>query len=153
MVNPSTLGGRPFLGVVALTLLSAGSSAHAQRVARTPLVDGHPLIGVWRFDVPGTKCYEIYAVGADGTMALTSGAQAAETEFTIAARPSARGFYKWVDRITKDNGKPDCLGSITTVGQVVTNFVIVHPSRRQFVLCRREDRRSCIGPFVRQDGT
>lgn len=137
----------------ALALILGASIVHAQPVARTPLPDGHPLVGVWRFDVPGTRCHEVYAVRSNGTMAVTSGAQASETEFEIAARPSPRGFYKWVDRITKDNGKPDCLGSITEVGHVVTNFVIVHPSRKQFVLCREENRRLCIGPFVRQDGT
>jgi hypothetical protein len=125
-------------------------AAQAQEVHRTPLPKGHPLIGAWRIDVPGTTCHEIYEVHADGTMNVTSGIQAASSEFEISAIPSERGFYKWVDKIVKDNGKPDCMGSIMEVGHIATNFILVHPSKRQFLMCESEDIKTCIGPFKRQ---
>ena len=127
--------------------------AHAQDVHRTPLPSGHPLIGVWRIDVPGTNCHEIYDLNANGTMKVTSGAQAAESEFEISATPSRKGFYRWVDKITKDNGKPDCSGSIVEVGHVATNFIIVHPSRPEFLMCEAEDLKTCVGPFKKLAGT
>jgi hypothetical protein len=139
--------------LVACALGAARPTAHAQSVTRTPLDAGHPLIGVWRLDVPGTDCHEIYDVRADGTSSVTSGAQVGETEFEISARPSAKGFYKWVDRITRDNGKPDCAGSSMEVGHVSTHYILVHRSGKRFAACTTEDLVLCIGPFVRLDTT
>lgn len=132
-----------------LALLGATFHVHAQEVTRSPLPEGHPLIGSWRVEVPGTQCHEVYTVKSNGTMSVTSGAQAAESEFQIDARPSAKGFYKWVDKITKDNGKPDCMGSLMEVGHVATNFILLHPSGKAFVMCQSEDLSACLGPFRR----
>ena len=135
----------------AIFLLALGISAavSAQEVKRTPLPASHPLIGSWRIDVPGTSCHEIYTVKTDGTMSVKSGAQAAESEFEIPLEPSVNGFYKWIDKITKDNGKPDCMGSIMEVGHVATNFIILHRNKREFLMCESESLKSCIGPFKR----
>lgn len=107
-----------------LALLGTACAAHAQEVTRTPLPEGHPLIGVWRVDVPGTQCHEVYTIKSNGTMSVTSAEQAAESEFQIDLQPSAKGFYKWVDKITQDNGKA-------------------------FVMCQAEDLSACFGPFRR----
>lgn len=125
------------------------SIALAQEVQRTPLKPGHPLIGVWKVDVAGTQCHEIYAIHQDGTTAVASGSQAAETDFQIDAEPSAKGFYKWVDRIVKDNGKPDCLGSVMQVGHQATSYIMVHPAGKEFLMCATESLSRCIGPFRR----
>ncbi len=135
--------------LVALSVLGATFFASAEEVTRTPLPDNHPLIGSWRVEVPGTQCHEIYTVKPNGTMSVTSGIQAAESEFQIDLTPSAKGFYKWVDKITKDNGKPDCMGSIMEVGHVATNFIMVHPSGKAFIMCQSEDLSACMGPFRR----
>lgn len=135
--------------LVALLLLGATFFARAEEVTRTPLPDNHPLIGSWRVEVPGTQCHEVYTIKPNGTMSVTSGIQTAESEFQIDVKPSAKGFYKWVDKITKDNGKPDCMGSIMEVGHVATNFIMVHPSGMAFIMCQSEDLSACMGPFRR----
>ena len=83
-------------------------------------------------------------------MLVTSGAQTAESEFEIDLVPSANGFYRWVDKIVKDNGKPDCMGGIMQVGHVVTNYIIIDRSGKGFLLCEQERLDTCVGPFRRQ---
>ena len=100
-------------------------------------------------EVPGTNCHEIYRVRADGTTAVTSGAQAAASEFELDLVPNEKGFFKWVDRITKDNGKPDCMGSNMEVGHVATNYILLHPDGKMFLMCEAEEIKTCIGPLVR----
>ena len=119
-------------------------------VKRTPLPTNHPLIGSWRIEVPGTSCYETYSIKADGTRSVTSAEEVVESEFEITSEPSEKGFYKWVDKITKDNGKPDCMGGVSEIGHVATNYIIIHPSKRMFLMCETEDLQSCIGPFILQ---
>lgn len=79
-----------------------------------------------------------------------SGEERNESEFMIS--PGTRGihWYKWVDKITKNNGKPDCMGSLTAVGHTAVNYVIVHPNGQRFALCEREDMNSCYAEFFRQ---
>lgn len=132
---------------------SALAVAQAQEVERTPLPANHPVIGLWRFDLPNTKCHELYDMRADGSTRITSGAQDIESIFRISAAPSAKGFHEWVDKITKANGKRDCSGELMEVGDETTNFILVHPSGKQFMLCEEEDTATCVGPFIRQEGT
>jgi len=131
-------------------VLAASATARAQDVRATPLPQGHPLVGAWRFDVPGTNCHEIYDIRADGTMNVTSGSQAASSVFEISPAPSAKGFYKWMDKIVTDNGKPDCMGSVMELGHMATNFIVVLPSRRQFLMCPQEEMSTCVGPFKKE---
>ena len=140
-----------FLRIGALAVLALGSWALAQDVQRTTLPRGHPLIGVWGIDVPGTGCHEVYTFHPNGTTSVMSGEERGETEFEMAVEPSAKGFYRWVDRVVKDNGKPDCTGQMTQVGQTATNYLLVEPTGRQFLMCATEDLRTCVGPFERED--
>lgn len=125
-------------------------SAPPREFVRTPIPSTHPLVGVWRIELAGGKCAEEYELRADGTKKSMSGEERNESEFMIS--PSARKtyWYKWVDKITKNNGKPDCMGSLTTVGHTAVNYVIVHPSGQRFALCEREDMNSCYAEFFRQ---
>ena len=133
------------------TTASVGPSATSPTVSiRSPLPAIHPLIGTWRIDLNNVNCYEIYQVRPDGTSTVTSGEEVSENEFDIALLPSSAGYYKWVDKIVKDNGKPDCMGSITPVGDVATNYILLHPSGKKFLMCQEENTNSCIGPFIRQ---
>ena len=143
---------RSLTSVVLLALLAASATLQAQEVRPTPLAPGHPVVGAWRLDVPGTKCHEIYDIHADGSMDVTSGSQAASSIFEMSATPSPKGFYKWVDKIVKDNGKPDCTGAVMEVGHVATNYLLFAPSRRQFLMCAAEDMGHCVGPF-RKEGS
>jgi hypothetical protein len=137
--------------VATLFLLALGDQALSQNAIRAPLPPDHLLVGSWRIDVPRTTCHEIYRINADGTLNVTSGEQISESEFDISLSTSSQGFYKWVDKITKDNGKPDCTGSLMTIGNVATNFILVHPSGRQFLMCQSEELKTCFGPFIKQD--
>ena len=134
------------LGLASFALVQV---ANAQEVTRRPIPPSHPLVGSWRLDVPGTDCHEIYQVRADGTTVVTSGAQAAESEFELDLLANAKGFYKWVDKIAKDNGKPDCMGSVMQVGHVATNYILLHPDGKRFLMCEAEEIKTCIGPLVR----
>lgn len=109
----------------------------------------HPLIGTWRIDLPTLSCHEIYRIRANGTTLVTSGQEVAESTFSLSDRPTERGFYKWVDKITRDNGKKDCAGEVMEIGHESTNYIIMHPSGNQFLMCEEEDIKTCIGPFNR----
>ena len=140
----------PFLRI-GILVVALAPLALAEDVRRTTLPRGHPLIGTWGIDVPGTACHEAYTFHPNGTTSVTSGKEAGETEFELDTEPSAKGFYRWVDRVVKDNGQPDCTGEVTHVGQMATNYLLVDPTGRQFLMCSAEDLRTCVGPFARED--
>ena len=112
----------------------------------------HPIIGVWRLAVGNGHCAETYRFRGDGTSLVTSAHEVSESEFVIPSAPSAKGFYKLEDRITKDNGKEDCSGEVMVVGTRVTNFLRFHPSGDIFLMCATESMETCIGPFERVRG-
>ena len=63
-------------------------------------------------------------------------------------QPSAKGYYKWVDTLVKDNGKKDCWGQITKPGKTTTRYVMMNPAQDRFIVCSAEDGKQCFGPFV-----
>lgn len=132
-------------GLAACGLLTL-AVAHA-----APLAPDHPLIGTWKITLPNNGCVETYHVHADGTSLVTSAHEVSESEFEISAQPSEKGFYKWVDKIVKDNGKPDCSGQVTQAGHVATNYILLRRDGQLFLMCEEEDLNTCIGPFVRAD--
>lgn len=113
---------------------------------------GHPIIGTWSLEVPGTDCEETYFMRQDGTTLVTSGEETGQSAFEIDDEPGANGFYRSVDRVTKDNGRPDCAGSITKVGTEVTLYIKFHPSGDMMVMCTAPSLDACIGPFYRVGG-
>jgi hypothetical protein len=112
----------------------------------------HPILGIWKLTLPDGSCSEIYRFRGDGTSLVTSYQEVSESEFSIPAEPSAKGFYRLDDKVTKDNGKKDCTGGITKIGNKVTHFVHFHPSGLLFVMCVAESLDACIGPFRRLHG-
>jgi hypothetical protein len=126
------------------------SATSAQAFTRTPLASKHPLLGTWRIELPDLKCFEEYELRSDGTKLSMSAEERHESEFMISPSPTARGFYKWMDRITQNNGKPDCSGSNTELGHVAVNYVRVHPSGGRFLLCEAEDMKACYAEFLRK---
>ena len=133
-----------------LPLVAAIAVARAE--PPRPTAKDHPIVGRWTITIPEVSCSETYTFRPDGTSLVTSGEEVAESVFEISAKPRPSGFYKWTDRLVKDNGKKDCTGEVTQVGQVVTNFVRFHPSGAAFILCAKESLDQCIGPFMRADG-
>ena len=139
---------RASIVVIALAALSAvGYAAPPQ-----PTAKNHPIIGRWTISLPDGSCDETYTIRPDGTTLVTSGDEIAESIYEISAKPSAAGFYKWTDKLIKDNGKKDCAGEITKVGQTTVNFVQFHPSGDIFIMCAQENFDACIGPFKRVHG-
>jgi len=134
--------------LIAALLCAIATVSLAQSVTRTPLPAGHPLIGVWRIDLPN-GCYEEYEVRNDGRKLSRSGEERNESEFEISLVPSMRGFYKWTDKITNGNGRPDCGGSTTEIGHVAVNYIRLHPSGQRYLLCKAEDMNSCFAEFRR----
>ncbi|HEY1059290.1 MAG TPA: PQQ-dependent sugar dehydrogenase [Limnobacter sp.] len=118
--------------------------------SKTMLPKDHPLVGAWRIDVPGTSCYEIYDMRADGTLRVVSGAQQADAEFSLAKKPEGEGFYKWTNKITNHNQQPDCMGTVMQTGHEATFYITFHSTGDQFLLCEQANLSACFGPFVRQ---
>lgn len=142
--------GSLFVSACSTTATVSPSANSATTSLKTPLPAIHPLIGSWRIDLKSANCHEIYNLRADGTSTVTSGEEVSENEFDITLLPSMAGYYKWVDQIVKDNGKPDCMGSIMEVGHVATNYILLHPSGKAFLMCQEENMTKCIDPFIRQ---
>jgi hypothetical protein len=109
----------------------------------------HPLLGIWLLSIPQLGCSETYHFRGDGTTFVRSAAEISESEFTVAEKPSTKGFYKLDDKVVKDNGKEDCAGEVTKPGLRATNYLRFHPSGARFVMCRDESMEACIGPFER----
>ena len=124
----------------------------APRVAAAELPADHPFVGTWKFAIPQLNCTETYTFRRDGTALVRSAGEVSETTYEIAAKPSARGFYKWDHTIVKTNGRKDCAGEVMEPGSTVSQYVFFHRSPDVFFICGDETGRNCIGPFVRQKG-
>ena len=133
--------------------LSVGLLSATCAVLAQPPRANHPLVGTWKITLPDGTCTETYIVRRDGTTLVTSAEEVAESEFELSDEPSEKGFYKWVDKIVKDNGKKDCSGEVMVLGHIATNYILLHPSKNQFLMCEAEDIKTCIGPFVRVKGS
>lgn len=120
------------------------AAAHA-----APTRADHPLLGVWEWSIPDTRCTERMTVRQDGTSTVTSGQEVSESETRIADQADADGFYEWVDKITKTNGKPDCAGEVTPVGDVSTTYPMLSATGDRMMLCLAK-KGPCFGPYVRQ---
>jgi hypothetical protein len=131
--------------VLSLAILAAPLQA-------APPTSTHPILGIWQLTLPDGSCSEIYRFRGDGTSLVTSADEISESEFSIPAQPSAKGFYRMDDKVTKDNGKLDCTGAVTKIGSKVTHFIHFHPSGLLFVMCMAESLDACIGPFRRMQG-
>ena len=112
----------------------------------------HPVLGIWKLTLPDGSCSETYRFRGDGTTLVTSAQEISESEFSVPAEPSAKGFYKLEDKVVKDNGKKDCVGTVTKVGSKMTHFLYFHPSGAAFFMCAAESLDACIGPFRRMAG-
>jgi hypothetical protein len=136
-----------FLLLALATLTWPASAAPPQ-----PTSKEHPIIGRWTITLPDGTCSETYTFRPDGTTLVTSGEEIAETVFEISAKPTSSGFYKLTDKLVKDNGKKDCSGAVTEIGQTATNYVQFHASGNIFIMCADESLNRCIGPFKRVQG-
>jgi hypothetical protein len=143
---------RPLVQATALAISLAAAialpSSPALAAASSPSAS-HPLLGIWVLSIPQLGCSETYHFRGDGTTLVKSAEEVSESEFTVAEKPSVKGFYKLEDRVVKDNGKHDCSGEVMQIGTRATNYLRFHPSGARFVMCRDESMEACIGPFER----
>jgi hypothetical protein len=142
---------RTLTGLFACLLAAANFASPVPSQAAAPSA-AHPLLGIWILAIPQLGCSETYHFRGDGTTLVKSADEVSESEFTVAEKPSAKGFYKLDDKIVKDNGKQDCSGEIMKPGTRATNYIRFHPSGARFVMCRDETMEACIGPFERMPG-
>ncbi len=142
----------PRRGVAFCALLLATAIAAAQTVKPHRIARDHPIVGSWTYAAPDGSCMETYLFRPDGTSVTTSGAEISETVFEIAAKPDPNGFYKWTDRVVKDNGKEDCAGEVTAAGKVVTNYVLFSPAGDEFIVCAQPALDACFLRLRRAQG-
>lgn len=142
-----------------LLLLSAlGAGVCHPALAQTPAAPApalsatHPIVGIWRLGLPELGCLETYRFRADGTTLVTSAAEISESTYTIPNEPDDGGFYRLQDRVTRDNGKPDCSGNVMQPGANATRYIRFHPSGTLFLMCLDANMDACIGPFERVRG-
>jgi hypothetical protein len=147
---------RPLTGLLLLAAAIVQSAAASAAPAAAPPTAraaapsaSHPLLGIWVLSIPQLGCAETYHFRGDGTTLVKSADEVSESEFTVAEKPSAKGFYKLEDRVVKDNGKQDCSGAVMRIGTRATNYLRFHPSGARFVMCQDESMQACIGPFER----
>ena len=139
---------KSFFLALSLALIATLANAEPPR----PPKANHPILGTWTFAVPGTNCQETYYMRPNGTTLVTSGEEVAESVYEIADEASPKGFYKTTDVIVKGNGKKDCSGEVTQVGQKATNYIRFDPSGSVMIMCRSESMDACFGPLRRVRG-
>jgi hypothetical protein len=135
--------------ILVFALAVSSTTLWAEEFLATPIPNSHPFVGRWRFDIPKLNCFEEYHVRADGTRSTISGQERNESEFSISLTSDAAGYYKFIDKITKNNGKPDCTGFVTPVGDIATNYLLFHRDGNRFLLCQKPDFATCMSPYVR----
>ena len=143
----------PLLLALALSSIAAVAAPPPAADAPTaPLRADHPFLGAWQITRRDDACAEVYRIDRSGRTLITSADEVAQSTFTMTDQPSARGYYKWVDTLVKDNGKKDCWGQITKPGKTTTRYVMMNPAKDRFIVCLAEDGRQCFGPFVKLEG-
>ena len=144
----------PLLLALAMASVAAvaAPAADASSTPTAPLRADHPFLGAWQITRRDDGCGEVYRVDRSGHTLITSADEVAQSTFTMTDQPSARGYYKWVDTLVKDNGRKDCWGQVTKPGKTTTRFVMMNPARNRFIVCAAEDGRQCFGPFVKLEG-
>ena len=141
----------PLLLALALSSIAALAAPPSVAAPATVRAD-HPFLGAWQITKRDNDCGEVYRIDRSGRTLITSADEVAQSTFTISDQPSARGYYKWVDTLVKDNGKKDCWGQVTKPGKTTTRYVMMNPNKDRFIVCLAEDGKQCFGPFVKLEG-
>jgi hypothetical protein len=113
----------------------------------------HPILGAWELSNPGGTCVEQETFGADGRHTDASREQRSVSTFDIGAEPTVKGYYLLRDTIVETNGKPDCEGVVTPVGDTVMLYIHFSGDLQSYSLCRTEDPDSCIATSRRANST
>lgn len=129
-------------------LLALALGLGAALLQASPPAPGHPLLGTWQLRLPGvSECVETYEILPDGTTHTKSAEEETVSEYEISAVPNEKGYYVFVDTVKKSNGKPDCSGRVTPVGEPVTLYLA--PLRGGYLVCFDPALQRCLGPMMR----
>lgn len=134
-------------------LLATGLAAAAPLLQAAgppaPTLD-HPIVGTWSWVTFGGTCTETWQYRPNRTMLGTSGEEVAEKSYEIAATPDARGFYRLVETVVRQNDKRDCSGAVLDgPGEQSTRFVQFSPQGDKLLVCRTAALTACFGPLQR----
>jgi len=127
--------------LVTVCLLATAASAR-------PPMTGHPIIGTWLLQVSGTTCRETWQFHPDGTTFNASGDERSTSEYEISDRPNSEGYYVLSDIIRATNGKPDCFGKATPIGDRAVNYLLLEPTG-EFIVCSSSSHDSCFATMAR----
>ena len=139
------------LALASMAAIAAPATPPDEAPSR-PMRADHPFLGAWQITRRDDACAEIYRIDRNGRTLITSADEVAQSRFTMSDQPSAKGYYKWVDTLVKDNGRKDCWGQITKPGKTTTRYVMMNPAQDRFIVCTAEDGKQCFGPFVKLEG-
>ena len=129
---------------------SAAPAAPAAPAALVTPAAQHPLVGSWRWQLPGKACPETWHYQSDGSGSGNSGEEVTRSHYEVSPLPSLLGFYRLSETITASNGKPDCAGDLHQASEEpVTRFIQFSPKHDQLIVCREESLKACFGPLRR----
>jgi len=128
-------------------LIGALLSAATVSSARPPDV-GHPIIGKWTLTTTDSACTESWEFRPDGTTHNVSGSEESTSTYEISELANPVGGYTLIDTITKTNGKPDCTGNRSPVGDRVELYLLPITTGG-FMVCPTLDGAACIGSMFR----
>jgi hypothetical protein len=137
------------MSTIAFSLSLSLLAALPARAATPQATANHPLVGTWTIASPDRKCVESYQYLPNGIVKITSGEGMSESTYSISAAPVANGFYKYADEVTKDNGKKDCSGEFTHVGEKSISYMQFDPRNELLIVCQSPTDKECIGPLRR----
>jgi len=102
------------------------------------------VVGRWQWKPTSGSCTEIHEYFADGRLITHSGDEILESRYVIAQAPQGPGLFRVVSTTTGSNGKPDCLGKLTPIGNTATVYLRFN-NAGWFYTCAGANSMSCYG--------
>jgi hypothetical protein len=143
---------KPIFLAALLCSLTGAQAAEPSSAPATPAMPAaqHPLVGSWRWQLPGTACTETWQYQSEGSRSASSGAETTRSHYEVSPLPSLLGFYRVSETVIESNGKPDCAGDLHPAAEEpVTRFIQFSPKHEQLIVCREESLKACFGPLKR----
>ena len=110
----------------------------------------HPILGNWRWTLPGKQCTETLQYRDDGSRLGASGEEVTKATYSLPALPGLLGFYKLQEITTESNAKSDCAGDTHEASdEASTRYVQFSPKLDQLIICKTESLQACYGPLKR----
>lgn len=113
-----------------------------------PPGSSNAMVGTWILAVPETGCRETWEFRADGTTHNQSGSEESTSKYEFAELPDVGGSFVLTDTIVRTNGKPDCSGSLTPVGDRAVLYLLPITTGG-YMLCVTMSGSACIGSMFR----